>query len=207
MRGMILCFVVGIGLPGYVRLCAEELPTFIELIDRMEQQRKRITSYDLRVTAEVEDEALPELLSNGKTYPRTTRILSYELNMLRELERGYSVIARREVWEDIATKQRKTLGWKVFAVTTRGVLIADEESGGIRAQPLKGWMKYFDPLGSGLGSPMSLNRERIFVKSVPTIASARSKCWQSELASSSCNMRIVGRHGLWMRITTHGCLV
>ena len=131
---------------------ADEDITLQDAVNRFAAARGEVTSYDVSISAEVDDDAEPVRLSNGETYVPTQRLVSFTLDIVSDVKSGQILVARLYRMEDITTGKRENETWQVWMTDARR---PDDEgygagrllSGGTRGTK----PDFFDPLALGLG--------------------------------------------------------
>ncbi|QDV47820.1 hypothetical protein Enr13x_77320 [Stieleria neptunia] len=131
---------------------ADENITLQDAVNRFAQARGEVTSYDVSISAQVDDAAEPVRLSNGETYVPTQRLVSFTLDIVSDLNSGRILVARLYRMEDIATGKRENENWQVWMTDARGADADGYGAGRLLSGGTRGSKpEFFDPLALGLG--------------------------------------------------------
>ncbi|QEF96289.1 hypothetical protein Mal15_03160 [Stieleria maiorica] len=137
---------------GAAAAIADDTFTLQDAVNRFAEARRAITSYDLSISANVDDAAGPIRLTNGETYVPTERLVAFTIDIVADIKRGQMLVARLYRTEEIATGKRENERWQVWMTDARQ---SDDQhygpgrllSGGTRGTK----PEFFDPLALGLG--------------------------------------------------------
>lgn len=128
---------------------ADEGVILQDAVKRFAESRRKITTYAVSVTADVDDAAEPVRLSNGETYIPKEKLVAFTLEVVANVSDGRILVARLDRFENIESGESENRTWQVWVTQPRRGSGESFGSGRLLSGGTK--PEFFDPLAIGLG--------------------------------------------------------